>query len=271
MCDYRERNQTVWQSRAIFPHDFSSSQCAVHSVAMVTNRILGRRRSSESRAKVVDKADRVTLQRHSCSSRLQRKETHGRVPSDIRKVSSDKRSPPDTGARCSPWRVPTCAAHAGALSRSAWQLSCARPAFPELLAAGSNFPIPNCPWNFQPLQKYQFLSQLRSSVPVAQRTWRCNLHSQVQLPRALNFEVEIVTAAERCAKWKCRPFRGERAGENWKFLFTDILAGFTVNNRVLRLPAIVLLNTTFQPGLPAIVLLNTTFRPGVSGLKRRVQ
>ena len=26
-------------------------------------------------------------------------------------------------------------------------------------------------------------------------------------------------------------------------LFTDILAGFTVNNRVLRLPAIVLLNT----------------------------
>ena len=31
-------------------------------------------------------------------------------------------------------------------------------------------------------------------------------------------------------------------------IFTDILAGFTVNNRVLRLPAIVLLNTTFRPG-----------------------
>ena len=31
-------------------------------------------------------------------------------------------------------------------------------------------------------------------------------------------------------------------------LFTDILAGFTFNNRVLRLPAIVLLNTTFRPG-----------------------
>ena len=31
-------------------------------------------------------------------------------------------------------------------------------------------------------------------------------------------------------------------------VFTDILAGFTVNNRVLRLPAIVLLNTTFRPG-----------------------
>ena len=31
-------------------------------------------------------------------------------------------------------------------------------------------------------------------------------------------------------------------------IFTDILAGFTFNNRVLRLPAIVLLNTTFRPG-----------------------
>ena len=29
-------------------------------------------------------------------------------------------------------------------------------------------------------------------------------------------------------------------------LFTDILAGFTFNNRVLRLPAIVLLNTTMD-------------------------
>ena len=31
-------------------------------------------------------------------------------------------------------------------------------------------------------------------------------------------------------------------------IFADILAGFTFNNRVLRLPAIVLLNTTFRPG-----------------------
>ena len=31
-------------------------------------------------------------------------------------------------------------------------------------------------------------------------------------------------------------------------IFTDILAGFTFNNRVLRLPAIILLNTTFRPG-----------------------
>ena len=31
-----------------------------------------------------------------------------------------------------------------------------------------------------------------------------------------------------------------------KRIFTDILAGFTINNRVLRLPAIVLLNTTFR-------------------------
>ena len=32
-----------------------------------------------------------------------------------------------------------------------------------------------------------------------------------------------------------------------KTVSTDILAGFTFNNRVLRLPAIVLLNTTFRP------------------------
>ena len=31
------------------------------------------------------------------------------------------------------------------------------------------------------------------------------------------------------------------------FVFTDI-HGFTFNNRVLRLPAIVFLNTTFRPG-----------------------
>ena len=31
-------------------------------------------------------------------------------------------------------------------------------------------------------------------------------------------------------------------------VFTDILVGFSFNNRVLRLPAIVLLNTTFRPG-----------------------
>ena len=36
--------------------------------------------------------------------------------------------------------------------------------------------------------------------------------------------------------------------EKANLVFTDILAGFTVNNRVLRLPAIVLLNTTFRPG-----------------------
>ena len=198
ICAITEREIKLFDKAEPFFHTFSSSQCAVHSVAMVTNRILGRRRSSESRAKVVDKADRVTLQRHSCSSRLQHKETHGRVPSDIRKVSSDKRSPPDTGARCSPWRVPTCAAHAGALWRSASQLSCARPAFPELLAAGSNFPIPNCPWNFQPLQKYQFLSQLRSSVPVAQQK-RCNLHSQVQLPRPELSTLKLKSSRPRSA------------------------------------------------------------------------
>ena len=48
---------------------------------------------------------------------------------------------------------------------------------------------------------------------------------------------------------------------NKKIIFTDILAGFTVNNRVLRLPAIVLLNTTFRPGNSG----------RVSGSKRRVQ
>ena len=36
------------------------------------------------------------------------------------------------------------------------------------------------------------------------------------------------------------------SGVWYVLIFTDILAGFTFNNRVLRLPAIVLLNTTFR-------------------------
>ena len=50
-------------------------------------------------------------------------------------------------------------------------------------------------------------------------------------------------------------------------LFTDILAGFTFNNRVLRLPAIVLLNTTFL--LESLDVYPKKAR--VSGSKRRVQ
>ena len=58
------------------------------------------------------------------------------------------------------------------------------------------------------------------------------------------------------------------------YIFTDILAGFTVNNRVLRLPAIVLLNTTATKKYKWICLESLDVYPKkarVSGSKRRVQ
>ena len=55
------------------------------------------------------------------------------------------------------------------------------------------------------------------------------------------------------------------------FFFTDILAGFTFNNRVLRLPAIVLLNTTLYKWACLESLDVYPKKAWVSRLKRRVQ
>ena len=44
-------------------------------------------------------------------------------------------------------------------------------------------------------------------------------------------------------------------------VFTDILAGFTFYNRVLRLPAIVLLNTMFRPGNSGLLRFGSWQRP----------
>ena len=48
-------------------------------------------------------------------------------------------------------------------------------------------------------------------------------------------------------------------------VFTDILAGFTFNNGVLRLPAIVLLNTERIPEFPG---RNVAFNKTIAGRRR---
>ena len=59
----------------------------------------------------------------------------------------------------------------------------------------------------------------------------------------------ICEATARSIKMrKMQPYQSFFCRKKEAPFFTDILAGFTFNNRVLRLPTIVLLNMTFWPG-----------------------
>ena len=51
-------------------------------------------------------------------------------------------------------------------------------------------------------------------------------------------------------------------------IFTDILAGFTFSNRILRLPAIILLNTTFFGRRPEFPGRNVMFNKMIAGRRR---
>ena len=79
-----------------------------------------------------------------------------------------------------------------------------------------------------------YLAQVRSTVEYGCAVWSGD-------------NISMLQKLQDCFCWenhvKLPPVQ---ARLNW--VFTDILAGFTFNNRVLRLPAIVLLNTTFRPG-----------------------